>query len=155
MPRVQKDIRQEIASLRHNQYFLAILVLLFVSIIVWTSVSIFTSQKETKISPKLQQLAKPLTPNLKIEVINELENKHVYSEEELSAFPIYKIIVSQDGRQKRVVTIDTDETTVDGFQPTSRRPVPTPNTQEIATESAATNSSSFTDFSPDPSEGTL
>ena len=66
MPRVQKDIRQEIASLRHNQYFLALMVLLFVSIIVWTSVSIFTSQKDTKVSPKLLQLAKPLTLQSKL-----------------------------------------------------------------------------------------
>ena len=126
MPRIQKDIRQEIAGLRHNQYFLAILVLLFVSIIVWTSVSIVTSQKDTKVSPKLLQLAKPLSPSLKGEVIDQLEAKLTYSDEELAQFPIYKILVSQDGRQKKVVTIDTVEEEVENFQPVRRTPSPSP-----------------------------
>lgn len=144
MPRVQKDIRQEIISLRHNQYFLALLVLLFVSIIVWTSVSIVTSQKESKVSPKLQQLAKPLTPTISTEVIDELENKRVYSAEDLAAFPIYKIVVSQDGRDKRVVTLDTPEEEIDSFRSRSRTPTvptPTPRSQPTATASASTPNS--------------
>ncbi len=145
MPRIQKDIRQEIAGLRHNQYFLAILVLLFVSIIVWTSVSIVTSQKETKVSPKLLQLAKPLSPSLKGEVIDELEAKRIFTDEELSQFPIYKILVSQDGRQKKVVTIDTIEEEIENFQPVRRNPSPSPSpTPAVQSPSASNSAGQFT-----------
>ncbi len=125
MPRVSKDIKQEIISLRHNQYFLALLVLLFVCIIVWTSVSIVTSQKETKVSPKLQQMSVPLTPLIKTETLVELELKRTYGESELAEFPIYRIITSQDGRQTRAVPIDTPLDEVQAFQQTRRPITPT------------------------------
>lgn len=149
MPRVQKDIRQEIASLRHNQYFLAFMVLLFVSIIVWTSVSIFTSQKETKVSPKLQQLAKPLTPTIKSEIISELEGKRAYSDEELAAFPIYKIIVSQDGRETKIIPIDTPADEIEEFRSVQRTPRATASPRPTTTQASpsatqtATGSSSL------------
>ncbi len=157
MPKIQKDIRHEIASLRHNQYFLAILVLLFVSIIVWTSVSIVTSQKETRVSPKLQLLAKPLTPSISTEVIDNLESKREYSETELAKFPIYKIIVSQDGRNQRVVTIDTPEAEINSFTKSTRRTAPSPSPSSIPILNGPTgtsdtpNAGSSTTTQPTPS----
>ena len=77
-----------------------------VTVVVWLVISIVTSQRQSGIDAQLKNLAKPLNPNLNIEVINRLEQKQTFSPDQLRDFPIYKIIKTKDGKQEQVVTLD-------------------------------------------------
>ena len=109
----------EISKLRRNQQVLTGLVLLFVVVIFWIIVSLFSSQRDSKISPELQKLATPLNPAINDTVFTGLEDKRVFSEEELADFPIM-IQVDMGKGEKKVVPLGTSAAT-----PTPR-PITTP-----------------------------
>ncbi len=100
-------IANEFSKLKQNQKLLAILILFFVCTIAWTVASLFSSQTTSNISPKLLKISKPLNPVLDVEVLSKLEQKRLYTEEDLVDFPIYKIIITDSGRGERIVNINT------------------------------------------------
>jgi len=107
-------IKKDIKKLKQNKLFLTILILLFVSMLFWIIVSLIGSQNTEKISTELTLISKPLTPVIDTEIFDTLEQKRVYSQDELSGFTIYKVIVSRDGRTQAVVPI---EVTIDDLEP--------------------------------------
>ena len=107
-------IKQDIKKLKQNKLFLTIFILLFVSMLFWIIVSLVSSQSTEKISSELTLIAKPLTPVIDTDVFTQIEEKRIYSEDELSSFTIYKVIVSRDGRTQTVVPI---EVTIDDLEP--------------------------------------
>lgn len=100
--------QRQLANLRQQQQLLYILVFSFATILIWLALSLFTSQKKTEISKELQELAKPLSPTINRTILEQLQQERVFTEAELADFPIYKILVSEEGAE-RMVTIDTDE----------------------------------------------
>lgn len=102
----QDIIKRDIKKLQQNKQFLAIMILLFVALLFWVTVSLISSQTTEKISPELQKLAKPLTPVIDTQVFERISAKRKYSDDELSGFTIFKVLVSKDGRTERVVPID-------------------------------------------------
>lgn len=148
-----KSLRDQLLGLRKNRQFLAILILLFVCIIFWTGVTLITSQRSTKVSSELTKLATPINPNIDIEVIQELEQKNMYTEFELSNFTIYKIVTSRIDRIDRVVTLDTTLESVEeeiNAEKENTAPSPSPD-QEQSGESQSEEPSTPT--SPDSVEG--
>jgi hypothetical protein len=107
-------IKKDIKKLRKNKLFLTIMVLLFVSMLFWIIISLIGSQTSEKVSKELTLISKPLTPVIDKEIFNTIEQKRVYSQEELSGFTIYKVITSRDGRSESVVPI---EVTIDDLEP--------------------------------------
>ncbi|MDQ3008612.1 MAG: hypothetical protein M3Q81_03375 [bacterium] len=81
----------EITGLKHKQQLLWLLVFSLVTIVVWVSISLITSQTSTKTNPLQQQLAEPLNPSINIDVITELENKKAYTKQDLARFPLYTL----------------------------------------------------------------
>ncbi len=110
----QDVIKRDIKKLQQSKQFLAILILLFVALLFWIIISLISSQTTEKISPELQKLAKPLTPVIDTQVFEKITAKRQYSNEELSSFTIYKVLVSKDGRTERVVPL---EVTADDLDP--------------------------------------
>lgn len=102
----QDTIKKDIKQLQQNKQFLTVLILLFVALLFWITISLITTQTEEKISPELQKLAKPLTPVIDTQVFEKISEKRQYSEDELSEFTIYKILISSDGRTDRVVPLE-------------------------------------------------
>ncbi|MBP7842844.1 hypothetical protein KA017_02470, partial [Candidatus Woesebacteria bacterium] len=102
----QDVIKRDIKKLQQSKQFLAILILLFVALLFWIIISLISSQTTEKISPELQKLAKPLTPVIDTQVFEKITAKRQYSNEELSSFTIYKVLVSKDGRTERVVPLE-------------------------------------------------
>jgi len=100
----------KIAQLRQRQRLLQILIFSLITIAIWVTFSLFRSQKKTVISAEQKRLAESLNPTIKTEVLQKLQQKRIFSEGELAVFPIYKILISKDGRQSEVVTIETTET---------------------------------------------
>lgn len=113
----------KISQLRQRQRLLQILIFSLITITIWVTFSLFRSQKKTIISSEQKKLAEPLNPTIKVEVLQKLLGKKAYSEAELSGFPIYKILVSKDGKQSEVVTIDTKATELIP----AKSPTPTPS----------------------------
>lgn len=111
--------------MRKDKQFLAILILLFVGLLFWVLVSLITSQTSEKISPELNQLAAPLTPVIDTSTLDLIEEKRVYSPQELSQFTIYKILTTRDGRSQRIVPL---EVTIEDLEPQEEREAAEPTT---------------------------
>ncbi|MBD3279432.1 MAG: hypothetical protein GF390_01840 [Candidatus Pacebacteria bacterium] len=124
--------------LKSNRQLLFTLMFLLVIVVIWTMVSLFTSQKRVGISKELRTLAKPLNPNLNQEVLGKLENKRSFTETELAEFPIYKIISTKDGRNARLVEIGVDEDLLENQLTPTQEPGPSPglNLAPLSTVSA-------------------
>ena len=91
-------------SLQQKQVFLRILIFSFATILVWVGFSLFLSQQQTGISPELQQLAKPLNPNIHLEVMNQIQQKRAFSDQELQGFPILRMIHNVNGQDTITLT---------------------------------------------------
>jgi len=99
----------QLKSLRRGQQLLAIIILLLIVSIGWIFLGIFAGQQTSKISPELTKAASPLTPQLDDTILEEIENKHEYTKEELENFPIYKVISINRGKEQTIVPISYDE----------------------------------------------
>lgn len=119
--------RSDLSHLHQRQRLLQILIFSLITIMIWISFSLIRSQKKTSISAELTKFAEPLTPSINTEVIEKLEQKRQFSASELQSFPIYKVLVSDDGTNRAVVTIDTAD---DALNPS---PSPSPVTSPSAT----------------------
>lgn len=108
------EIKKDLQKLKTNRQFLTILILLFVSILFWITISLISSQSNDEISKELTVLAKPLTPNFDRDELVKIEKKNSYSEDELSSFLIYKILTSRDGKTEKVVPL---EVTINDLDP--------------------------------------
>ncbi|MBP7700841.1 hypothetical protein KA111_02145 [Candidatus Woesebacteria bacterium] len=113
-PNSRSEIKKDLQGLKTNRQFLTILILLFVSILFWISISLITSQSKEEISKELTNLAKPLIPNFDRDTLLKIQDKHSYTQQELSSFVIYKILVSRNGKDEKVVPI---EVTIDDIEP--------------------------------------
>lgn len=114
--KTEQTIKKDIKKLQQNKQFLTIMILLFVSLLFWIIISLISSQTTKKISPELQKLSKPLTPVIDTDVFDVISQKKEYSQDELSAFTIFKVLLSRDGKTERVVPI---EVTIDDLEPES------------------------------------
>ena len=88
-----------IQILQQKQGFLRLLVFSLVTVMIWVGVSLFLSQQQTGISPELQALAKPLNPNIHLEVINQIQQKRAFSDADLQNFQILHVIHKSDGSE--------------------------------------------------------
>lgn len=102
---MSNTIQKQIDKLKQQRTLLIAFVGLFVVIVVWSSVTLFGSQKKVAISKELRDLSKPLTPTINSEAISRLEAKRSFGVEELANFPVYKIVSSKDGKVQRLVEI--------------------------------------------------
>lgn len=94
--------------LKHKRQLLTIMVLLLVSLVFWAILTLITSQKTTKVDTELTQLAKPINPVLKTEILDTLEDRRSFSESELQNFTIYRIVVDPVTQQERVMDINDE-----------------------------------------------
>ncbi|MBU0974855.1 hypothetical protein KKD03_04100 [Patescibacteria group bacterium] len=108
------QIKKDFQKLKTNRQFLTILILLFVSVLFWIVISLISSQTNDEISKELTALAMPLTPSFDRDELLKIQEKHSYSEQELSSFIIYKILTSRDGKTEKVVPL---EVTIDDLDP--------------------------------------
>lgn len=134
------SIKKDIKKLQQNKQFLAIMILLFVSLLFWITVSLISSQTTEKVSSELKLISKQLTPVIDSSIFQAISEKKEYSEEELSGFTIYKVITSRDGRTETVVPI---EVTIDDLEPqeqTLKEKSTKSLLEDIVTENEATAS---------------
>ena len=102
MNKERARLKQELNRLRRQKSVLWAGILFLVAVLIWTAVSILTSQKQVKIDQQLTELAKPLIPRLDVEVFSMIEEKRAITDEELSIFPIYVYLVSGDEKRGEI-----------------------------------------------------
>jgi hypothetical protein len=95
-------------GLKQKQAFLRILIFSLVTVIIWVGLSIFRTQQQTSVSSELQKLSEPLNPNINTTVLDRIEQKRVYSAEELTNFTIYRIVVDKNGKEEIVTELKND-----------------------------------------------
>ena len=98
---------ENLDRLRNQQKLLALFIFGLVAVGLWIGISIFSSQRDSSIPLALKKLAEPLTPSINTEVLTQIERKETFSQEELSEFPIFRI-VQQSNRGEEVI-ISSDE----------------------------------------------
>lgn len=98
---------KKLTGLRFKQQALYLMIFSFVTVVVWIGGSLFSSQRRTGVSPELLELAKPLNPTINTALLEEIEARKSYTDEELKYFQVYKIIKSKDGRIQQVVPIES------------------------------------------------
>jgi hypothetical protein len=125
----KRSFSKEVARIKTSQQLLTILILLFICMIFWIIVSLFSSQTNTKITPEVLEMAKPFNPTLSTEVLDSIEQRTVITDEELVDFPI-KVI------QKDLVT--QEETIVDLQTRTSGTTTPASPQSDTVTPPAQT-----------------
>ena len=103
-----KPPKKKITNLRVKQQALYVMIFSFVTVVIWISASLFRSQRRTGISPDLLELAKPLSPTINVDVIDQIEQSESYTDQELVQFQIYKLIKSKDGRTQQIVPIESE-----------------------------------------------
>lgn len=79
------------------------------TIMIWVGFSLFHSQRTSSISPELTKLALPLTPTINQAVLESLEAKQTYTDQELSGFTIYKTVRLSDSRTEAIVPLAVSE----------------------------------------------
>lgn len=128
----------QLKNLKHGQQLLAMAILLLVVSVAWIFLGIFTGQQSSSITPAQKKASAPLTPQLDETILEEIENKKVYSESELDTFPIYKIISINRGKEQTIVpiTFDESELSEDSKPRGSLESISSPTTPTTESESA-------------------
>lgn len=89
--------QNQFEKLKKRKKYLIALILLFAIVIAWIGVSVFSSQQKLGISPEDKKLAQPIKPSLNIQTIEVLEQKRVYSDQELDNFPVLAEVEDESG----------------------------------------------------------
>lgn len=150
---------KKLTGLRFKQQALYLMIFSFVTVVVWIGGSLFSSQRRTGVSPELLELAKPLNPTINTALLEEIEARKSYTDEELKYFQVYKIIKSKDGRIQQVVPIESQleeipdsEVNLQTVQNQLNLLSPSTNLEEQLETGSGTFNQSAQDFaSPSPS----
>lgn len=129
-------------SLQDNQKLLGLLLFSLITVVIWISISLITSQKKTVISEESKALAKPLNPSINVEVLDLIDQKRLYTTMELESFPIY-VLFDEQGNPS--IFDNSDQTFT--VQPSGLGTLNTPATP-VASDSAEPNA--FPNESPLP-----
>jgi len=131
--------KRRLIRFQQSQHLMYIAIFTLVAVMVWVGGSIFQSQQRTGISPELQALAEPLNPNIDVTTIDFIETKRFISEDELTGFPILKVVTVGNNRNQLVVPLDFDESAFEESE------VQIPETTPAVTDQNETNQNSATD----------
>lgn len=102
-------MKSQLSQLQQKQTLLKIFIFTLVTIIIWVGLTLFRTQQQTGIRPELLVKAEALNPNISVQVIDQIEQKRVFTEAELSDFPIYSIVTLKTGEQQLVVFSASDK----------------------------------------------
>lgn len=102
-------MKNQLSSLQHRQTILKIMIFTLVTAVIWVGLTLFRTQQKTEISPELQKLAIPLNPNLNLGALTRIEAKKEYTEQDLSDFPVYSLVIDRGTGEKVVVFNASDK----------------------------------------------
>lgn len=114
------NIQKQLRNIYQQQQLLYMFVFGLVLSIAWLVVAIFSSQTSTKIDAELQRMSVSLNPNINEEVIEILEAKRSFSDEELANFEILRVF--EIGKENIVVLpLGSEPPSLEQLEPTITR----------------------------------
>lgn len=90
-------INTQLEKLQRNYALMVALLLLFICVIVWMLISVVQTKDSSEITTSAQKYVTSINPNLDTTTMASLALKRVYSDEELSSFPIYVMLEDESG----------------------------------------------------------
>lgn len=120
----QRSLANELASLRQNRFYLAIMVLLLAGALIWVLITIMDPGDTTEVSTDALKYSVPINPNLDVAVFATVENKRLLTDAELENFPINRLVKDRSGNYT-VIPYDTSKEEVEEIA-TGTRVQPTP-----------------------------
>lgn len=107
--RAKNDIASHFAQLKFKQEVVAIFSLLLICVLFWIILSLFSSQQKTKVTPELTKMSATLNPTIDTDLLDALLTKKMYTENELTQFPIFTIVYDKRTQVGKIVSIDDPE----------------------------------------------
>lgn len=101
------NYKEKLLQLKRNQFLLYIGIFTLFTVFIWIAATLLRSQTSSGITRELREAATPLNPNINTELFTQLQQKRVFSSQELNNFPIYMINRGLDGRTPTIVPIGT------------------------------------------------
>jgi hypothetical protein len=101
---------KQLDKIRRQKKLLIALILFFVVILTWILVSIFATQARHAVSPELIKLAEPLVPSLNKQLLEDLQGRAYFTDEQLENFSIYVVLSERGEDAGKVIDIINQET---------------------------------------------
>ena len=101
---------------------LYIFILGLVVVVAWIGISVYSSLRKTTIPPEVAKQTIPLNPVIDTQILDNLQNRTLYSKEELQSFPLNTTPDEETGRRSSPT-------------PTTNTPAPIPTSSPISTVS--------------------
>lgn len=105
---------KQLEKIRRQKKLLIALILFFVVILTWILISIFASQTGHVIGPELVKLAKPLVPSIDTKLLDDLQARSFFTEEELEEFSIYVLLSERGEDAGKVIDVTNQEVVAGG-----------------------------------------
>lgn len=115
-------------GLRRREDLLRILIFTLVTVLVWISFEIYLSQKQTKVAEDFASYTLPLNPNIDRTVLQEIQNRRGFSDEELQEFSTQQTSIITEDELESVSTPSAEIEDEDAVVVT-----PTPTAQPSST----------------------
>ena len=123
-----------IRTLLRRKMALVLIVFTLTCIIVWIGLSLYFSFKKTSLPLNVQKQLQPLSPVLDVETLKRLNNRRVYTQEELAAFEVVREVTEDQngnkitGSTKALVTPTPTPVVLTATASATPNPSPTPIT---------------------------
>jgi len=85
------SFQKQLGQLKKRKLFFVLLILVAVVAVIWIMTSIFTSGKHAEIDKEMETAREALEVNIDEELLSRLSQKKMFTETELSNFPIYRL----------------------------------------------------------------
>lgn len=108
------ELEKQLNRLRHQKNLLWLGILLFVLVILWILLSIFTSSRTSTITPELKELAKPFVPRLESNIFADIQGQRTYTQGEIGFFPIY--VIDKDNLDAELKFVDITKELIESEQ---------------------------------------
>lgn len=109
---MKNQFKIQLENIQRQKKLLIALILFFVVIIFWLIISIFITQRRTLVGSELIRLAQPLVPSLNREVLEKLEDKKHFSDDQLDRFSIYVLVDDRSAQALQIMDIIDDSIVV-------------------------------------------
>lgn len=110
MPTKEVTAISLIDKLKKREDLLRVLIFSLVTVFIWIGLSIFLSQRDSKVPLDVQKHVLPLNPNIDRTIFPELSSRKKYTPEELTSFDIYQLHTSEEGSYSVSSIFQPDQT---------------------------------------------
>ncbi len=107
---MQNQFQIQLEKIKTKRKLFFALIFALAAAFVWIFVSIFSTQGAAGVSPEMKKMAEPLNPTLNTDVLDRLESRRYFTQQDLQRFPVYAIIENEDTGAILIVDVVNNRT---------------------------------------------